>query len=84
MKNPGLKEEIILNDVLKEAKKMNPTLKLPEQLKFYNGVQEKVISFTSNFNTSDVAFSKKQLSMLMLDVFEPQYEWETNQFLEQN
>lgn len=84
MKNPGLKEGVKLNDVLKEAKRMNPSFKLTARLKFFNDVQSKVINYTSNFNTSDLAFSKKQLGMLILDAFEPQYAWQVNQFMESN
>lgn len=84
MKNPSLKEVVTLREVIEDAKKMNPSLKLIEQLKFYVDVQDKIVKFSSNFNTTDIAFSKAQLAKLITNVFEPDYKWQANQFVEQN
>lgn len=74
----------MLSDIISDAKKMNPQLKLVEQLKFYSVIQDKIIKFSSNFNMTDVAFSKNQLAKLIIDAFEPDLKWELGTFVEYN
>jgi hypothetical protein len=83
---------VFLKGVLIEAKKMNPSRKFKEQdefdasvkivkqLKFYSEVQEKTLRFSSDFDKSDIAFSKNQLALLIIDALEPDYGWQNNQF----
>lgn len=84
-------KEIMLKDVLAEAKKMTTSKKFEaamntiNQLKFYSEVQVKTLRFCSDFDRSDIAFSKNQLAHLITDAFEPDYNWQNKQLtFEQN
>jgi hypothetical protein len=73
---------VLLKDVLTEARKMNPSRKnenIIKQLKFYSEVQVKTLRFSSDYDRSDIAFSKNQLAHLITDAFEPDYNWQNKQ-----
>ncbi|GMU99352.1 MAG: hypothetical protein AMXMBFR51_20870 [Ignavibacteriota bacterium] len=78
MRSPEYKTNkvIMLNECLKEAKRLFVGIDILQAIKYYEKIQEKIVRFTSDIERSDDAYARWMLCKLITDVFEPDYNWQ--------